>query len=390
MLSTLIRRWRRPAKDTAAGRVGAGRSLRPLRSMAALLALLVVASSTQAQDVRFFRIGTGSTAGTYYPVGGMIANAISKPPGSRECDRGGSCGVPGLIAVAQSTEGSVANIEAIAEGTLESGLSQADVAFWAYNGNGIFAARGAKSGLRAVANLFPESVHLVVSRDSGIREPADLRGKRISVDQEGSGTRVDAILILEAYGIGPSDFQLESLPAGTAADKLRAGELDGFFFVAGAPATAVTQLAQDNLVTLVPIDGTEIDDLLWLYPFFAKGSIASGTYFNVPQTATLSVGAQLIVSAELPEQLVYDITRALWHENTRRLLDSGHPEGAQIVLETALKGLAIPLHPGAERWYHEQALLGGPADGVADGVGDGVVDGVNGALPPEPQPAREN
>lgn len=355
--------------------IPARRPRRPITALAgffpalipALLSLLLLAPPAQlraADELTFFRIGTGSTGGTYYPVGGMIANAISKPPGSRECDRGGSCGVPGLIAVAQSTEGSVANILAIADGLLESGLSQADVAFWAYNGSGIFGSDGPKESLRTVANLFPEAVHLVVRRDSGIQKPTDIRGKRISVDREGSGTRVDAILILEAYGIGPSDFEMENLPAGAAADKLRAGELDGFFFVAGTPAAAVTQLADDNLITLVPLSGTEIDDLLWLYPFFAKDSIAAGSYHNVPQTDTLSVGAQLVVSAALSDDLVYDITRALWHENTRRLLDAGHPKGALIVLETALKGLPIPLHPGAERWYREQALLDNEAGEV--------------------------
>lgn len=329
---------------------------------ATLLSFSLIGSFSLAQDVTFFRIGTGSTAGTYFPIGGIIANAISKPPGSRECDLGGSCGVTGLIAVAQSTRGSVANLDAIHKSQLESGLSQADVAFWAYNGNGIFKSNGAMSSLRAVANLFPESVHLVVSRDSGIRSMADLSGKRISVDREGSGTRVDAVLILEAYGIAPSDLELFSLPAGEASDALRAGEIDGFFFVAGAPAAAVTQLAMDSLITLVPITGTEVEDLLWIYPFFGKSEIPSGTYFNVPQTETLSVGAQLIVSESLSEDLVYEITRALWNENTEKLLIDGHPKGALIRPETALVGLAIPLHPGAERWYREQNLLGGDED----------------------------
>ena len=352
------------------------RAARPLAFAALIAAFSIVFTSlgtlAVGQDLVFFRIGTGSTGGTYFPIGGIIANAISKPPGSRECERGGSCGVPGMIAVAQSTLGSVANIESIERGDIESGLSQADVAFWAYNGSGIFKSNGAMASLRAVANLFPEAVHLVVRTDSGIRRVSDLRGKRVSLDREGSGTRVDAILILEAYGVAPSDIELFSLPAGEAADALRAGEIDGFFFVAGAPASAVTQLANDSLITLVPIDGTEIDDLLWIYPFFAKDAIPSGTYFNVPRTESLSVGAQLIVSEQLDDDLVYEITRALWNENTARLLGDGHPKGALIRPETALVGLAIPLHPGAERWYREQGLLDGPSE------------------PAEPDPARES
>ena len=349
--------WRRRPSQTAA-------LLRRLRASSFFLIGLIVlglalpggVNGPLAQEMQFLRIGTGSTSGTYYPVGGLIANAISKPPGSRECDRGGSCGVPGLIAVAQSTEGSVANVLSIDEGALESGLSQADVAYWAYSGTGIFESEGPRESLRAVANLFPEAVHLLVSLKSGIKKVADLRGKRISVDRAGSGTQVDAFLILEAYGLGEEDLELASLPAGVAADALRAGELDGFFFVAGTPATAITQLTQDNLATLVPIVGDEIDGLLEQYPFFAKDSIPAGTYLNVPYTETLSVGAQLIVSESLPEALVHDITGALWHENTRRLLDNGHPTGALIKLETARTGLAIPLHPGAERWYRQRDL----------------------------------
>ncbi len=353
-----------------------------------LLAAPLLGAVAAAQDVTFFRIGTGTTAGTYFPIGGIIANAISKPPGSRECDLGGSCGVTGLIAVAQSTEGSVANLEAIHRGDLESGLSQADIAYWAYNGNGIFKANGALDSIRAVANLFPESVHLVVSQEAGIREVADVRGKRISVDREGSGTRVDAVLILEAYGIGPSDLELFGLPAGEAADALRAGEIDGFFFVAGTPAAAVTELAADNLISLVPISGTEIEDLLWIYPFFAKSAIPSGTYFNVPRTETLSVGAQLIVSEKLSDDMVYEITRALWNENTAHLLKDGHPKGELISAETALSGLAIPLHPGAERWYREQSLIGGADESGLDET-DPEESGLNGAEESGPAPETQ-
>ncbi len=125
------------------------------------LALGLAASAAGAQDMSFFRIGTGGTAGTYYPIGGLLANAISNPPGSRPCDQGGSCGVPGLIASALSANGSVANINAIAGGTLESGFSQSDVATWAYSGTGIWEGKPAVEKLRTIANLYPESIHLV-------------------------------------------------------------------------------------------------------------------------------------------------------------------------------------------------------------------------------------
>jgi hypothetical protein len=334
----------------------------------ALLALAVLVSAvagtpaTRAQDrtdggLQFFRIGTASTSGTYFPVGGLIANAISNPPGSRSCESGGSCGVPGLIAVVQSTDGSVANVEAIGDERLDSGFVQADVAFWAYKGQRLFAERGPIDRLRAIANLYPEAVHLVVRRESEIRAIPDLAGKRVSLDREGSGTRVDARLILNAYGLTEADLKVRDLPAGQAADEMRAGELDAFFFVAGTPARAVADLAQDVSIDLLAIDGPQAEALQEQYPFFARTSVSAGTYQNVPAVATLSVGAQWLTSADLPAERIYAITQALWNESTRRILDNGHPKGTQIQLDSALDGLGVPLHPGARRYYVEQGLI---------------------------------
>lgn len=140
---------------------------------------------------------------------------------------------------------------------------------------------------------------------------------------------------------------------------LRDGQLDAFFMVVGTPAAVIQDLANDSLISLVPIDGKEAAALAKQYPFFSQDAIASGTYFNVPFTPTLSVGAQWLVGTNLPEEEVYDITRALWHEKTRRLLDSGHPKGRLIRIETALKGLGVPLHPGAARYYRERGLIDG-------------------------------
>ena len=315
-----------------------------------------------AEDIRFFRIGTGSTSGTYFPIAGIIASAISSPPGSRSCDQGGSCGVPGLIAVAQSTNGSVDNVDAIGRGLLESGFVQADVAYWAYHGSGVFKDKGAIADLRAIANLYPESVHLVVRRDAGIASVRDLKGRRVSLDREGSGTKVDAELILMAYGLSPKDIEAHHVSVGVAIDMLRAGELDAFFFVAGSPAKAVSALAADSLISLVPINGAEADALTKDFPFFARHTIPAGSYFNVAATPTLSVGAQWMVSADADEQMVYEIARALWHPSTGTLLTQGHPTGSLILEESALDGIGVPLHPGAARYY-EEASLKHPAAG---------------------------
>lgn len=332
-----------------------------LRAIILLFALAAgaawaVEGMAQEEEPFFFRIGTASTGGTYYPVGGIIASAISNPPGSRPCAQGGSCGAPGLIAVVQSTHGSVANVHGISNGTLEAALVQADVAYWAYNAEGVFKGEPRMDGLRAIANLYPEVIQLVVRRDAGIDSVEDLRGKRVSLDQLRSGTRVDALLVLEAFGLSPKDFEDVAVSAGEAVAMMRAEKLDAFFFVAGTPTNAISSLAQDVSITLLPLAGPEIEALRAEYPFFARDFVPAGTYHNVPATATLSVGAQLLTSARIPKSTIYEVTRALWHGNTRTLLDHGHPKGQLIELDTALNGLGVPLHEGALQYYVERGI----------------------------------
>jgi len=309
-------------------------------------------------DMRFFRIGTGSTAGTYFPIGGLLAAAISNPPGSHPCEEGGACGVPGLIAVAQSTEGSVDNVRRIAAGTLESAPCQADVAHWAATGEGRFNASGPVADLRVIASLYPELLHLAARRGAGIRHPADLAGKRVSLDREGSGTRVDALLLLEAFGVRVDSFEEVPLAAGQAAEALRKGELDAFFLVAGAPVGVMQELAEQQLVELVPLAGEEMTKLTERYPFLMLDAIPAGTYQNLSVTPTLSVSALWVVSATVDTDLVRAITATLWNAATRILLDAGHPRAQQILLENALKGIGEPpLHPGAADYYRTIGLL---------------------------------
>ena len=319
---------------------------------------LVGATAAAAQEPQFFRIGTGGTAGTYYPIGGLIANAISAPPGSRPCDEGGACGVPGLIATALSANGSVANVNAIAGGTLESGFSQSDVATWAQTGTGIWEDREAVSNLVAIANLYPETIHLVASADSGISGVADLAGMTVSMDEPGSGTLVDARIILGAYGLSEEDVDAQYLKPDQAAERMRDGAMDAFFFVGGFPAGAIAELASQDDIVLVPITGPEAEAIRADYTFFAENIVPGGTYEGVDEdTTTLSVGAQWITSADQPEELIYQITAALWNDSTRTLLDAGHQKGREITVETATDGVGIPFHPGAERFYRELGLV---------------------------------
>ncbi len=310
-----------------------------------------------AQDVTFFRIGTGGTSGTYYPIGGIIANAISNPPGSLDCDKGGSCGVPGLVALVQTSSGSIVNVEGIASGAFEMALSQADIAYWAYNGSGLFHHDKPNNSLRAIANLYPESLHVVVRHDAGITDFAGLVGKRVSLGEKGSGTLVETKAILKAYGLTTKDVIPQYLRPGAASLAMSEGALDAFFFVAGYPVSAITDLTRSVEIDILPINGKPAENVLSFYPFFTKSVIPAETYEGVGEVATISIGAQLLVAAGIEDDIVYQITAALWHKNARRLLDNGHAKGREIRIETALDGLAVPLHPGAERYYREIGLL---------------------------------
>lgn len=331
--------------------------MRLLTSALVVAALLGAAPGRASEEITFFRIATGGVGGTYYPVGGLIAQAISNPPGSRPCDKGGSCGVSGLVAVAQSAHGSVANIEAIAAGHVDSGFAQSDIAYWAHTGTAIYLESGKFDGIRAIASLYPESIHLVARKGSKIRSILDLAGKRVSLDEQGSGTLVDARLILSAFGLSEKDIEPSYMKPIPAIEKMKAGELDAFFIVAGYPANAVSELASTAGAELIPIEGPEIDVLIKKYGFLTRKSIPEGTYEGIGEVNTISVGAQWIVGERMDEELVYNITKAMWNDASRRLLLNGHPQGREITLESALDGIAIPLHPGAHRFYVEAGLI---------------------------------
>ncbi len=319
------------------------------KSLLAIAGVLAVGASVAfAQSPSFFRIGTGGTAGTYYPIGGLIANAISGNNGN---------GVEGLVATAVASNGSVANINAIQGGSMESGFTQSDVAYWAHTGTGLYEGKGKVEDLRLIATLYPETIHVVARKDAGINSIADLKGKRVSIDEPGSGTIVDARIVLGAYGLSEDDIQAEHLKPGPAGDMLRDGALDAYFFVGGYPTGAVSELATSAGISLVPISGPEVDKLLEEYGFFSKDTVPAETYTGVGETPTIAVAAQWVTSAKQSDDLVYNITKTMWNENTRKELDAGHAKGKMITLENATTSLGIPLHPGAERFYKEAGVL---------------------------------
>lgn len=310
-----------------------------------------------AQELRFFSIGTGGTGGTYYPLGGTIATAISNPPGSLPCDEGGSCGVPGLIAVAQASRGSVDNIEGILADRFQSGFVQSDVAYSAFTGGPLFADRAPVVELRAIAALYPEHIQLVARADAGIRSVAHLAGKRVSLDEVGSGSYVNATQILAAFGLRETDLSASYLKAEPSADAMIAGELDAFFITSGYPTNAIIELGSRIPITLVAIEGDQADRLIQEFQFYNQDIVPDGVYPNVGETRTLTVGAQWVTREDVESELIYEITRALWLPQTARLLEVGHARGSLVRLDTSLEGIAIPLHPGAEQFYREVGLI---------------------------------
>ncbi|MEL6963897.1 MAG: TAXI family TRAP transporter solute-binding subunit [Pseudomonadota bacterium] len=326
----------------------------------ALATGMLTAGISQAQEPTFFRIGTGSAGGTYFPIGGTIANGISSPPGARPCEEGGQCGVPGLIAIAQSTTASVFNNTAVQNGELEAGMAAADVTRSMYLGEGKFDGKPHEK-LRIVANLFPEDLHLVLPKGSSIETLGDLEGKRVGIAQAGSGTQVAVLQMLEAWGVTRDNMEEAELNNSQSAERLADGQLDAYFYAAGWPVAAMVQLSSTKGMELHSFTDEDLAKINEIIPAYIPSSIPSGVYEGVDyDVKTSAVSALLVVSSELDEELVYGITSALWNDNTRKLLDNGHAKGKQITPDTALDGieaLGVPLHPGAQRFYEEAGLL---------------------------------
>ncbi len=329
-----------------------------MKLVSGVLAAFLLAFATPplaAQDLALFRIGTGGIGATYYPIAGLVAQAISNPAGL--CEEGEICGVPGLVAVAQSSSGSVANVRDIAGGRIESGFVQSDVAFWAYSGIEAFKEEGRQMSLRAIANLYPESFHIVVRRDSKIQSVPDLVGHRVALDEAGSGTLLGAELVLQAFGLGEAEVTVTYHKSDDAIEKLVAGELDAFFLIAGYPAKVIQWANEQAPIRLVPINGPETTELVSVNPFLQHDVIPAATYEGVKEVETLTVAAQWITREDISADTVYGILQALWRSDARRLLDRGHAKGRVIRLETALDGVGIPLHSGARRFYREVGVL---------------------------------
>jgi len=326
----------------------------------ALAATMLAGSAAVAQDIKFFRIGTGGAGGTYFPIGGIIATAISNPPGSRSCAKGGNCGVEGLVAIAQSTNASAHNVNAIQTGQMEAGLTGAATLHFAYKGIQKFKGN-AKPDLRVIANLYPEDLHLVLPKGAKLNSIADLKGKRVGIAQAGSGTQIAVELILADHGVNRDNIDEAELNNSQSAERLADGQLDAYFYAAGTPVSAMIQLDSTKGMELYSFTDAEVTQANKTVPYYVPSKIKAGVYPGVAyEVNTVAVSGILVTNAKQSEELIYNVTKALWSKTARKLLDNGHAKGKVITMDTALvgvEGIGVPLHPGAAKFYKEVGLL---------------------------------
>lgn len=287
-------------------------------------------------------LATGGTSGTYYPYGGAVATVL----GQR---------VEGLSINAQATGASAANIRAIRDNEADIAIVQNDVMSYAYSGTESFEGEQIQD-MATMATVYAEVCQIIVDPDAGINTVADLAGKRVSVGDAGSGVESNAKQILGAYGLTMDDISKQNLSFGDSANAMKDKKLDAFFVTAGTPTTAVMELVSTNKVALLSIDDSVCDSLIEQYPFYTKYTIPAGTYTGVDaDTATLAVKATLIVRPALSEDLVYNMTKALFEGADD--IAAAHNKGVELNAESAVQGVSVPLHPGAEKYFKEIGVL---------------------------------
>ncbi|MCL6610582.1 MAG: TAXI family TRAP transporter solute-binding subunit [Peptococcaceae bacterium] len=289
-------------------------------------------------DKKFVNIATGGTAGVYYPLGGAIAEILNK-------------NIPGVNATAQSTGASVANINALKDGSAQVAFVQNDIAFYAANGTEMFKDKKV-DGLKGLASLYPETIQIVTLEKTGIKDVAGMKGKRVAVGAAGSGTEANARQILEAYGITYKDIKAQYLSFAEAANNLKDGNIDAAFVTAGFPTAAIQDIAAQHKIVLIPVSGDSADRLMKQYPFYTKVTIPARTYTNQDtDVAAVAVQSMLAVTDKMDAQMAYDITKAIFGNLDR--LQAAHAVGKMITKASARNGMSIPLHPGAEKFFKE-------------------------------------
>lgn len=308
-----------------------------------------------------FEISTGSTTGTYFPVGQRLAQLLSHPPGLGRCETADVCGPAGLIVTTRASQGSVANVLAVNSGMINSGLAQADVVAQAIAGQGPFRKSGPARELRVIADLYGEDVHLLAAKNSKIAGVADLKGKRVSLSTEGSGTIITARSIIAAYRLTEKTIVPNYDSADKAIELLQNGQIDAMFFVGGTPAALMQQLLDEGVAVLVPIDGAGRQRLLMREPYLSAHVIPEGTYGMAPAIETVSVDALWITDSSEPEPLIYAMAKALYNPANRAGLDAERV-GAHYVDPAFAALIAAPYHPGALRYFIESGIVKPPTE----------------------------
>lgn len=282
------------------------------------------------------KMATGGTTGTYYAFGGIVAGALE-------------ANVNGLKCVVHDSGASKANVFELIDGEADLAFVQNDVTWYALTGTDLFANEGKQSGFSVLAGMYPEVVQIVASAD--ITDISQLRGKKVSVGDAGSGTEFNARQILEAYDITFADIQVSNLSFGDSATALKDGKIDAFFTVAGAPTTNIVDLCTNTSISLLGLDDAHVQKLQQNYSFYTTYTIAKGTYNGVDHDVNaVAVKATLLVADSVSDDVAYAVTKALFEHKG----DMVHDKAAFIDPTYAVEGFSdMPIHPGALRYYKE-------------------------------------
>ncbi len=312
----------------------------------AVAGLAIAAAPAYAEDT-FISIGTGGVTGVYYPTGGAICRMMAKTRAETHI----RCAV-------ESTGGSVYNVNAVRSGELEFGVAQSDVQYKAFHGEGSFADQGANPDLRSVFSIHAEPFTVVARTDAGIANFDDLKGKRVNVGNPGSGQRDTMEVLMGALGWSMDDFALASeLQAAEQSQALCDNNIDAMVYTVGHPSGSIQEATTACDATLVNVTGEAVDKLVAERPYYRHATIPGGMYRGNPNDVqTFGVGATLVTSAKVPDEVVYSLVKSIFSD-----LDafrSLHPAFAHLdAQQMANDGLSAPLHPGAEKYFREVGLI---------------------------------
>ena len=317
--------------------------MRKIFTFLLIVSLLFTLNISGFAQRQFIAISTGGTGGTYYPLGGALAQMLSNK-------------IENLVVTAQTSNASTQNCNLIGRHQIETGLSQANTTYWTYTASGLYEGNEPIENLRGIASLYPETIHIIATKASGVKTIADLKGKSVGVGAPNSGTAADAEIILQAHGLSFDDMQVDYIDFNEVADRLIDGQIDAGFTTAGFPTSSVINIATVRDIVLIPVDLEVVEKLVEEIPYYGITEIPSGMYSGQEEPVrALATPALWICDSQLEPTLVYKMTKALW-ENTD-ILAQVHAKGRDITLETALDGMGIPLHPGAELYYKEIGII---------------------------------